>query len=194
MTNERKLLTSIVFGAVAGGVTAAFILGALGGQVTCPNTNASYLPLPDPVGVFAYASTVDTVVVTTGGTYYQLENIFTNGPMEGFTLEVGPPVGIHYDDAATRWFQIAWSTSVSGDANGMTVYCGVAINGTTPEVSSLMGTYLKTANEVEALSGTSVIELDQNDVVTLVLTADGDLDEVTVHQFTTSLRPFFISD
>jgi hypothetical protein len=31
-------------------------------------------------------------------------------------------------------------------------------------------------------------------VVTLVLTADGDLDEVTVHQFTTSLRPFFISD
>jgi len=70
------------------------------------------------------------------------------------------------------------------------VHFTVKKNGTLVS-EAIMGTYLKTANEVQALSGTAVVSLAQNDKIQLVVTSDGDGDIITTQHFTTSIRPFY---
>lgn len=54
-----------------------------------------------------------------------------------------------------------------------------------------MQNLLKTANELYALSGTLVVNLETNDTVQLVMTTDGNGDVITINNFVTSIRPFF---
>ena len=143
--------------------------------------------LVTPIGVFAYLSTPATTTVTTSGTYYDISGTFTNAPMEKFVLDGG----IKYKGTRPRYFEVDWHASVDGNSNGMTIHLGIKKNGTLVS-SSVMGTFLKTANEPQALSGTTVVELDEDDVITLVLTSDGNGDIVNVEHFTTTIRGFFV--
>ncbi len=138
-------------------------------------------------GVFAYLTASTNTTVTTADTYYPIAGSFTNSPMEDFSFDTDH---LEYDGNKTQYFEIDWHASISGDANGITCDIGVKIN-TTVVTSSVMGTYLKTSGEVQALSGTCVVELETDDEIQLVLTSDSDGDVITVEHFTTTISEFF---
>lgn len=155
---------------------------------------ASYIPHLPKAGTFARMIPPDTVTITTGGTFYEAGEAFDNRATFGFTVSVGPPAGVMYIGATSRWFEIDWHHSTSGNSNGMNVEGGIAINGTVPDSTSVMGTFLKTSGEAQAYSGTLVVELDSADVVTLVISADDDGDVLIIDYLTTSIRPFYEQD
>lgn len=146
---------------------------------------------PARSAVYASLSAMDTTIVGTGGTYYAIVGSFTNAPITGFTALGGPPPGIRYDGGSDRVYEIDWHATVHGDSNAMTIHFGIAIDGTVPMASSIMGTYLKTSGEPQAMSGTAVITLSNAEVVTLVATADDDGDLVIVDHYTVSIRPLY---
>jgi hypothetical protein len=138
--------------------------------------------------VFAYlAAQADTTVIT-GSTYYPIVGTFTNDPMDGFTTVADP--AIKRTGTGVRQYEIDWHATLSADDNGRTVRCAIKKSGVLVD-SSIMGTYLKIADEQQALSGTTIVELEQNDTIQLVLTSSVNGDVITVHNFTTSIRRFF---
>ena len=166
-------------------ITCILLVLAIG--VSYPYGQAGMLE----IGTYAYLTTVDTTVVTTAGTYYPIEGVFSNAPAELFTPVSSPRAGLRYDGVETLHFEIDWHASARGDANGITAHIGAGVDGVVPCPCSIMGTFLKTANEAQALSGTCVIELAQNEVITLLVTADTNLDEIAMVHFTVSIRRFF---
>ena len=133
---------------------------------------------------FAYLTGATTTTITTGGTYVPIGGTFSNDPSESF-IGVADPA-LQYKNHRKMWFEIDWHATISPNSNGMTVHIGAKKNGTMV-APSIMGTYLKTANECQALSGTFLIELDYDDKIQLVVTADGDGDIVDFKHFTTSI-------
>jgi hypothetical protein len=141
------------------------------------------------IGVFA---SLDTTANTTVTTYYPIQGTFTNNPMDNFSVTADP--AIQYDNEEGLQCEVDWHAEIQGDANGINVHVGLMINtggGFAIVTESLMGTYLKTANEPQCLSGTSVISLKQGYKIQLVLTSDTDGDVITVHNFTTTIRRFY---
>ncbi|RKZ98993.1 MAG: hypothetical protein DRQ46_00520 [Gammaproteobacteria bacterium] len=159
--------------------------GIYGDDIATP-INSNFTELAEKNGVFAYLASPTATTVTTGGTYYTIAGTFTNAPMENFSLGTG----IDYDGLTTKYFEVDWHATVSGDSNSITCSVGIKKN-TSVVTSSIMGTLLKTSGESYVLSGTTVVELATNDAILLVLTADGDGDVITVEHFTTTIRPFF---
>jgi len=82
---------------------------------------------------------------------------------------------------------------MSANENATTVHSGIAINDEVLTVisPSVMGTYIKYADEAVPLSGTIVEELNYGDTIQLQLTADDDDDVITVYHYTTTIAPFF---
>lgn len=146
---------------------------------------------PAQYGVAGVLSAEDSTTVTIGGTYYAINGTFTNDPIQSFTYVSGPPPGLRYDGAETRYFEVDWSATVSGDSNRITCFIGVGVNGTSPEITNPMEHFLRTAGEPQSFSGTTVIELNTDDVVTLVVSADDNGDVLTFHTMTTTIRPFY---
>ena len=146
-------------------------------------------PISDGVrrGVFAFLTAPATTTVVTAGTYYPIAGTFNNNPIENFSIGT---VGIQYDGKGPKCFEIDWHTSLEGDHPGVTVTCGIRINGVV-QTASLMTNFLKTLGERQALSGTDVVELNEGDEIELVLTADGNGDQITVDNFTTTISKFF---
>ena len=140
-------------------------------------------------GVFATITSEAETTVTTAGTYYPIAGTFSNNPMEEFQLTADPAV--QYTGGATIFFEIDWHATVFADDSGRTVHFGIKKNGTLVD-SSVMGTFLKTFDEAQALSGTCVIELSTDDKIQLVLTSDADGDKITAKHYTTTIQPFFI--
>jgi len=149
----------------------------------------SYKSSPD-IGVYAALSVADTTTITTGETFYAMEGTFTNTPMKEFTLIAGPYIQL---TGRAGYYEIDWHASVSGDSNAMEVHIGMAKNDETLTIAGegTVGTYLKTANEVQAVSGTRVIWLEPGDTIQIQVTADDDGDVVTVQHFTTTIARFF---
>lgn len=139
-------------------------------------------------GVFAAMSGSASTTIVTSGSYYPIQGTFTNVPMVNFSFVSTP--AIRYDGKNSPYFRIAWSATMTADANGTTVYCAVKKSGSlvTP---SIMGQYIKTSGEWYNLVGISVVELTQNDEIQLVVTSDGDGDKITFLYYTTSISPFF---
>ena len=152
--------------------------------------NGNFTDLAENNGVFASLSASANTTVTTADTYYPIAGTFTNSPMENFAAGTVHTPSIKYIGTETKYFEIDWHATASPDSTGMTVHFGIKKNGTLID-SSVMGTFLKSGGEAQALSGTSVVELSTNDEIQLVLTADGDGDIVTVPHYTTTMRPFF---
>ena len=144
-------------------------------------------------GVFASLDSPNTTTITTGGTYQYLEGTITNSPIEGFTTTATPSIKCTCTEGIM--YEIDWHASVSIDSNGKT--CHIAISkkpsgGSFSVIAnSTMGTYLKIANEVQAFSGTTVVELAQNDEIQIVITSTSDGDVVNVEHLTTTISEFF---
>lgn len=139
-------------------------------------------------GVFAYLSSPTTTTVTTAGTFTPIQGTFVNSPIEDFTIVGGTLV---CNKAGV--YEIDWNSAFKADANGTTVYLGIAINSEVLTTSnpSVMSIYCKTLNETFPLGGTDVLTLKEDDVVSLELTSDGDGDVITVQQYTTTIARFY---
>lgn len=142
------------------------------------------------VGVFAGLTAASNTTITTASTFYPIVGTFTNVPMQGFSFTVDPAIRL---DNGNGFYEIVWGGSFQGDSNGMKIHVGVSINGetiTTAHVSAVC-TFLKIANESQAMGGVYVTELAQGDIVQLQITADNDGDVVTINHFTTTIKKFF---
>jgi len=140
-------------------------------------------------GVFAYLSASANTTITTASTFQYIEGTFLNPVIEGFSLTASP--AIQCDITQVREYEIDWHATIKGNSNGINVKVGIGITGAQPNASSIMGTYLKTSGESQAVSGTTVVELGYGDEVQLMITTDGTADIMTVDYFTTTIRPFF---
>jgi len=141
-------------------------------------------------GVLAYLSSSTATTITTGDTYYPISGTFTNNPIENFAAGTTYTPSIKYTGEATRYFKIDWHASLKGNSDSITTSVGVKLNNVLVS-SSVMGTLIKTTGEPQSLSGTCVLELDTNDEVQLVVTANDDGDVITFEYFTTTIKPFF---
>jgi hypothetical protein len=141
-------------------------------------------------GVFAYLEIPSVTNISVADTWTPVLGAFINNPIEDFNTDtsiVNP--GIKYIGSLTQYFEIDFHISCSHISNGSTVsICinknGITLNGCT------MSTYLKTSGEPQAFSGTSVIELSQNDEIQIVIKASKTGD-VTINNFVTSISEFF---
>jgi hypothetical protein len=105
------------------------------------------------IGVFASLDSLANTTVTMAGIYYAINGTFSNSPTNSFSIIADP--AIQYIDTKTRYFEIDWHSTVSANLNGTTVHIGIKKNGVFVDTSK-MGTFLKTANESQSLSGTTV--------------------------------------
>lgn len=164
-------INQIDSGADKSAVTKEWVLAKLGGTA----------------GVFAALSAEEETTITEGGTYQPLMGTYTNTPIVGFEVVATP--GIKYTGTETKYFEIDWCAACSGDSNSMTVHYAIKKNGTLVD-ASVMGTFLKTADQVQSLSGTAVVELATDDEVQIVLTADATADKINTVHYTTTIRQF----
>ena len=140
------------------------------------------------IGVFAHLVTPAGTSVTEAGVYVPIEGMFENDPSEGFTAVATP--AIRYDGANTLYFEIDAHATVKSSASSTTITAGIKKNGTLV-VSTVMSIFAKTATEACNFSGTSVIELEEDDEVQLVVTADK-VATITFDNITATIRPFLL--
>ena len=151
------------------------------------SVNALYTKLS--YGVFAALDSSADTTVTTAATYYPVSGTFTNSPIVGFQPVADPAIQFTADD--TIYFEVDWHTTFSANENNTSVSFGIKKNGTLVDSSVLTG-FAKNLDQPYAMSGTTVVELTQDDKIQLVLTSDGDGDVITVSNYTTTIKPFVI--
>ena len=141
-------------------------------------------------GVFAYLAAPTATTVTTAGTYVPISGTFTNDPIQDFITVADP--AIQYKGTKTQYYKIDWQASCSCNNTGRTVKIGIKKNAAaSPLASSVMETYLKVANETQALAGCVVVELATDDKIQLVVTSSVNGDQITFANYTTSIEEFF---
>ena len=141
-------------------------------------------------GVHAYLGTPTNSTITTANTYQAISGTFTNSPIENFSAATTNTPGIKYDGSKTQHFEIDWHTTIKASGNNTTVHFSIYKNGSI-DTGSIMGTFCKNLNQPYALSGTSVIELEEDDEIQLMITSDGTGDVITVEHYTTTISEFF---
>ena len=142
-------------------------------------------------GVSAYVSTPAPTTLTDQSTWYALGGTFSHDILENFTFVAGPPPGIEYNGAESKFFKIDFSGTVAGDQDDIDIEIGVAINGTTPDVATIMGARLAVSGDNYNISGVCALQLSTDDVVTIVARCTSNADRtITANYFTTTLTAF----
>jgi len=140
-------------------------------------------------GVFAFLTAAANTTCVAKDTWYPISGTFTNNPIEGFETTAGPPAGIVYGGGhCGRYFEIDWHASTNVSFGADTIKIGVLVNGTIV-AASVMTTLVTTA--ALQMSGTLVVELEGDDVVTLAVQSAQDGTVITVTNFTTTICKFF---
>jgi hypothetical protein len=142
-------------------------------------------------GVFAFLSAPANTTVTTGGTYYPIAGTFTNDPLENFGAGTVYTPSIKYEGNLNTSFEIDYNATFRTTSSNETVSFGIKKNGVLL-AGSVMGNVAKTAATDYAVSGTVVTTLTKDDEIQLVITAETDGEVVSVQNFTTTIRPFFM--
>lgn len=140
------------------------------------------------VGVFAYIDGPAITTITEAGVYQYIAGSFTNVFNEDFSLL--PVPSIRYDGALTQYFEIHWYTSISANANGITVHVGINKNNELVTGSD-MCTYCKQAGEQFFIAGVCATELKKDDEIQLVITCNSTGKIITINHFTTTIKEFF---
>ena len=140
------------------------------------------------IGVFAALSAQATTEITASDTYTPIAGTFSNSPAVGFVGVADP--AIKYTGTKTMYFEIDIHASLKTPSNNTTVTVSIKKSGV--EVTEArMTLFAKTLNEVYNFSGTSVVELDTDDTIQLVVKSDNGAD-VTFVNITTTIRVFSI--
>ncbi|MCP4665186.1 MAG: hypothetical protein GY849_02375 [Deltaproteobacteria bacterium] len=141
-------------------------------------------------GVFAYLSANANTTCTLADTWYPISGTFTNPVLENFGAATVVTPGIKYNGTKTQFFEIDYHATISADNNGIITKVGIKKNGTI-EDGSVMATFLRTLDRFQCVSGTCVIELEEDDEIQLVIQANNSGDILTVEYFTTTISEFF---
>lgn len=141
------------------------------------------------IGVFAHLVTPAGTSIAEAETYVPIEGMFSNDPSEGFTAVATP--AIQYEGTNTLYFEIDAHATVKASASSATIRAGIKVNGVLV-TASVMSIFAKTAGESCNFSGTSVIQLETDDEVQLVVTCDK-VCTVTFDNITATIRPFLLA-
>jgi hypothetical protein len=140
-------------------------------------------------GAAGYLASPVNVTVTTANTYYPI-GVFTVPVAEDFVVGTTYPNGLKYSGTLAQTFHITWNATIESTSNNVTATIDIQKNGVSIAMSK-MGTYAKTGGEIYNLSGQCVVDLDTNDEVRFVVTADTNGEVLTFDYFAASIKEFF---
>lgn len=140
-------------------------------------------------GAAGYLASPVNVTVTTANTYYPI-GVFTVPVAEDFVVGTTYPNGLKYSGTLAQTFHITWNATIESTSNNVTATIDIQKNGVSIAMSK-MGTYAKTGGEIYNLSGQCVVDLDTNDEVRFVVTADNNGEVLTFDYFAASIKEFF---
>ena len=140
-------------------------------------------------GAAGYLASPVSVTVTTANSYYPI-GVFTVPIAETFISGVNYPNGLRYTGLLEQTFHITWNATIESTSNNVTATIDIQKNGVSIAMSK-MGTYAKTGGEIYNLSGQCVVDLDTNDEVRFVVTADNNGEVLTFDYFAASIKEFF---
>ena len=114
-----------------------------------------------------YVNPTASTTITTAGTYYTL--LGTHNPITS-TLFTHVDTGWRYDGTKSKYFKVDAKLSASCSDNNVTITFKIAVNGI-PDDSSIQ-TFTKTAaGDTKAANPSTFILLNQNDLVTVMVTS-----------------------
>jgi len=172
-------------GEAANGMTKAELLEAIADEVeVLPWATLSAFR----IGVAAHLSTASDTVVALGfeDTFLPIAGAFTNSPMVGFDVTETP--SLQYKMPTPFYFEIDLHSSFSSDLANTTVNIGIKKNGAIVDQSIIQG-FLKNIGQAYNLSLTAVVQLEQDDEIQLVVSAD-EVCTLTFYNVNTTIRPF----
>lgn len=141
------------------------------------------------IGVFAALSEDSVTTITVTGQYEYINGTFTNVPIQGFEFVlIDDEPYIRYTGDTPYYFEIDAHATVTSNHNNTTIHGAVKKNMVVVETSE-MSVFVKTATESYNFSGTSVVLLEKNDTIQLVIKADVASD-ITFRNLTATIRPF----
>ena len=129
------------------------------------------------------AESTDTTI-TTAGTFYTLAGTFTNPVKKNFTASAS---GITYTGEKTGEFVINWNVCGSADSNGTTYSVAIKKNNEVLD-DYKMCTFCKNLGQSYNNNGTVILELEKNDVITIVVSSNGSGDVITVGNVNASIH------
>lgn len=141
------------------------------------------------VGVYAYIDTPVLTELTLANTYYAIAGDFTNDPIEDFTGATVTVPGIKYVGVYKQYFEIDFHASVATD-KAETLTTAIYKNGVLFP-GSQMSTFCKVANEFYNISGTCVLELEENDEIQLVVKGTSVDSYADFNYYATTITEFF---
>lgn len=139
-------------------------------------------------GYFTYLLEDSNITIASGDTWYNITGNFTADPIVSFTEDAATD-SFTYTYSETAYYEIDWHAAFQTSANNNCYDITVAVNGV-PINDSQMCTYLKNHNENYGLSGTTVAELSQGDVVNYVIKSSTGSSNALFEHFTSTVRPF----
>lgn len=175
------------------------------GNLTVPGADARYLRVTDEGDLtisghyyehdcraFAYLVSPATTTVTTAGTFYPVEGVFSNVILDGFALGTqGGKPAIVYTNRYAGYFEVCISSEaqVSSSDAPANVSLGLRVSGVDLTTGG-MTEYLKTGDEPQSWTAIALPPITNGATVQLTVTTDADGDEVIFDEFRTSIRRF----
>lgn len=140
-------------------------------------------------GAAGYLAAPVNITVTTANTYYPI-GVFTVPVAADFIVGTTYPNGLKYTGTIAQTFHITWNATVESTSNNVSSIIDIEKNGVSIPMAK-MGTYTKTGGEIYNLNGQCVVDLDVNDEIRFVVTADNNGEVLTFDYFTASIKEFF---
>lgn len=140
-------------------------------------------------GAAGYLASPVNITVTTANTYYPI-GVFTVPVAADFIVGTTYPNGLKYTGTIAQTFHITWNATIESTSNNVSSIIYIEKNGVSIPMAK-MGTYSKTGGEIYNLNGQCVVDLDVNDEIRFVVTADNNGEVLTFDYFTASIKEFF---
>lgn len=140
-------------------------------------------------GAAGYLAAPVNITVTTANTYYPI-GVFTVPVAADFIVGTTYPNGLKYTGTIAQTFHITWNATIESTSNNVSSIIDIEKNGVSIPMAK-MGTYSKTGGEIYNLNGQCVVDLDVNDEIRFVVTANNNGEILTFDYFTASIKEFF---
>jgi hypothetical protein len=144
---------------------------------------------PEDVGVYAYLNKSTTTSCDVADTWYPVEGVFINEPIEAFYLNLSIP-GIVYNSTTPRYILVETIASISPSVNGVTVTGKIVKNNETDSTGGNPSTLLKYNDEIYSFSGNEILYMEKGDYLTIEIKCDRSAD-INFIYITSDIQKFF---
>lgn len=139
------------------------------------------------IGAAAYLTTEDTTTTTTAGTWYRLEGVFSNFINEQFSIISDT---LTYTDGC-YWYVVLGVCQVASDVVNTEVDIGISINQAAPESYASSRIDLWTAGDYSSAPVMSLVELETNDKIVIVVKSNKSGAKIAFKSFTILISRVF---